>query len=112
MAERDRARWSTTPAVWLIEIYRALAPVRIRQACRFEPTCSHFAEQALRHWGYRRGLRLIWRRLNACKPPFGGADPMPLSLPDYACYGRPPPLRPLGLTSPAKRDEPTTPPGR
>ncbi|MGH9076000.1 MAG: membrane protein insertion efficiency factor YidD [Acidimicrobiales bacterium] len=46
--------------------------------CRFTPTCSQYALEALRLHGTRRGLRLTASRLLRCRPggPFG-ADPVP-----------------------------------
>jgi hypothetical protein len=46
--------------------------------CRFTPTCSEYAAQALARRGVVRGLGLTLRRLGRCHPfgPFG-ADPVP-----------------------------------
>lgn len=46
--------------------------------CRFTPTCSEYAAEALQRHGLRRGLGLTLRRLGRCRPfgPFG-ADPVP-----------------------------------
>lgn len=46
--------------------------------CRFQPTCSNYAIEALERFGARRGLLLIVRRLARCHP-WGsyGADPLP-----------------------------------
>ena len=46
--------------------------------CRFTPTCSEYAAQALARHGFAKGLRLTIRRLGRCHP-FGsfGADPVP-----------------------------------
>lgn len=46
--------------------------------CRFQPTCSHYALEALERFGARRGVILILRRLARCHP-WGsyGADPLP-----------------------------------
>jgi putative membrane protein insertion efficiency factor len=46
--------------------------------CRFEPTCSAYAVQALQAHGARRGAWLTGRRLLRCRPgATGGADPVP-----------------------------------
>ena len=48
-------------------------------ACRFEPTCSEYAHQALAAFGLGRGLYLTLRRLSRCRPMGGwGYDPVPL----------------------------------
>ena len=62
----------------LVEAYRvALSPL-IGGFCRYEPSCSHYAEEAVRRHGARRGLTLAVRRLLRCHPfrP-GGFDPVP-----------------------------------
>jgi putative membrane protein insertion efficiency factor len=47
-------------------------------ACRFEPTCSEYAHQALSTHGLGRGLYLTLRRLLRCRPMGGwGYDPVP-----------------------------------
>jgi putative membrane protein insertion efficiency factor len=47
-------------------------------ACRFEPTCSEYAHQALAIHGLGRGLGLTLRRLLRCRPKGGwGYDPVP-----------------------------------
>ena len=46
--------------------------------CRFYPTCSHYAAEALRTQGVGRGLWLAGRRLLRCTPlSAGGLDPVP-----------------------------------
>lgn len=46
--------------------------------CRFWPTCSHYAVEAIETHGSARGLGLTIRRLSRCRP-FGpsGVDPVP-----------------------------------
>lgn len=47
-------------------------------SCRFEPTCSHYALQALDRHGAARGSWLAARRLLRCHPGCaGGHDPVP-----------------------------------
>lgn len=60
-------------------------------ACRFAPTCSHYAADAIRTHGALRGAWLALRRLVKCTPLHpGGFDPVPGRGP----HGRPVCARP------------------
>jgi putative membrane protein insertion efficiency factor len=62
----------------LIAAYRvALRPI-LGPACRFAPSCSQYADEAIRRHGPIVGFRLAVRRLASCHPwnP-GGYDPVP-----------------------------------
>jgi hypothetical protein len=61
----------------LIRGYQAVRVGRV-SPCRFTPTCSHYALEAVDRHGTRRGLVLAARRLGRCRPggPFG-FDPVP-----------------------------------
>jgi putative membrane protein insertion efficiency factor len=62
----------------LIAAYqRWVSPMRGRR-CRYEPTCSAYAAQAVRRFGAARGLLLAAWRLLRCNPfSHGGFDPVP-----------------------------------
>jgi putative membrane protein insertion efficiency factor len=62
----------------LIEGYRLLLSPLLGGFCRFEPSCSLYAIEALKRHGARRGAWLAGRRLLRCHPfrP-GGYDPVP-----------------------------------
>jgi len=60
--------------IYLILVYQKYAPRRIRQSCRFEPSCSNYMMQALNKYGVSTGLYKGIIRLFKCKPPNGGID--------------------------------------
>jgi putative membrane protein insertion efficiency factor len=56
---------------------RAVSPL-LPPACRFTPTCSEYAKEAVLRHGLARGLALAGRRLLRCHPfHAGGHDPVP-----------------------------------
>jgi uncharacterized protein len=61
-----------------VRVYQREISPRRPPVCRFEPTCSAYAVEALERHGARRGTRLILRRLLRCRPgAAGGPDPVP-----------------------------------
>jgi putative membrane protein insertion efficiency factor len=62
----------------LFRFYRfAISPL-IGNACRFEPSCSHYSEEAIARWGLVRGTLLTVWRLLRCHPfARAGLDPVP-----------------------------------
>jgi putative membrane protein insertion efficiency factor len=62
----------------LIRFYRVGVSPLTPPSCRFTPTCSAYAEEAIRKYGAARGGWLALRRLLRCHP-FGGKgyDPVP-----------------------------------
>ena len=66
------------PLLGLVWIYRnAISPL-IGANCRFQPTCSKYAEEALRKHGAFKGGWLAIRRIGRCHPWGGsGYDPVP-----------------------------------
>lgn len=67
----------------LIHVYRYTLGLLIGGRCRFYPSCSHYAEQALERHGPVRGSWLALRRIGRCHPlnP-GGIDEVPPANPD------------------------------
>lgn len=68
---------STRILIALIRCYQWLLSPVLGANCRFHPTCSAYAIEALRLYGVRRGLWLGVRRIGKCHPwnP-GGYDPV------------------------------------
>ena len=65
----------------LVRGYRLLLSPWLGSSCRFEPTCSLYALQALELHGAARGSYLTLRRLARCHPwCAGGQDPVPPAL--------------------------------
>ncbi|MBI3603751.1 MAG: membrane protein insertion efficiency factor YidD [Nitrospirae bacterium] len=61
----------------LIGLYQRWVSPFLPSACRFEPTCSHYAEEAIRQHGVLRGLGQAILRLLKCHPFHpGGYDPV------------------------------------
>ena len=61
-----------------VHAYRLLLSPWIGHACRFQPTCSAYALEALDRHGAVRGTALTLRRIGRCHPWGGsGHDPVP-----------------------------------
>ncbi len=65
-------------AVVLIGAYRYLLSPFLGNNCRFYPSCSHYAQEAVETHGILRGGWLALRRIARCHPWHpGGVDPVP-----------------------------------
>lgn len=61
----------------LLRVYKAFLSPLLPPACRFEPTCSEYAKEAIGRYGAGKGLLLALRRLCRCQPfSAGGFDPV------------------------------------
>ena len=71
-------RWLARPLMWLVRGYQLLLSPLMGGQCRFYPTCSHYAHEALAEHGALAGSALALKRLLRCHPWHpGGADPVP-----------------------------------
>lgn len=65
-------------ALLLLRVYKVAVSPLFPPACRFYPTCSDYAAQAISKLGVLRGGILAAKRLAKCHPLHpGGADPVP-----------------------------------
>ena len=67
-----------TLLLWAIRGYQFFLSPWVGNQCRFAPTCSHYAAEAIGRFGALRGGALAVRRILRCHPwnP-GGIDPVP-----------------------------------
>lgn len=72
------ARLAARPLIALVRLYQATFGAIMPPVCRYEPSCSRYAVEALQTHGAFRGTRLaVWRILR-CNPWGGsGYDPVP-----------------------------------
>ena len=71
------------PLVLLIRLYQITLSPFIGGQCRYHPTCSAYAIDALREYGPIRGSIMAAKRIGRCNPfAKGGYDPVP---PSCAC---------------------------
>lgn len=70
----------------VVKAYRLLLSPWLGSSCRFEPTCSIYALQALDRFGAAKGSYLMLARIGRCHPWCdGGLDPVP----DAPCTAAP-----------------------
>ena len=78
MTPRPRTPPAAVPLVLLVKLYQVTLRPFMGGHCRFQPTCSDYAIEALRTHGAWRGGWLTLRRLGRCQPLGGGGwDPVP-----------------------------------
>jgi putative membrane protein insertion efficiency factor len=64
--------------IFPIRIYQHYLSPLFGKNCRFEPTCSHYAVEAIEQWGVFKGGWMGLRRILRCHPWGGlGYDPVP-----------------------------------
>lgn len=79
---------------WLIRIYQRYVSPLLGPNCRYLPTCSEYADEAIERFGALRGSWLAMRRIGRCHPlGSSGYDPVPEV---YSWWGRAPAEGPPG----------------
>lgn len=64
--------------LWLVRFYQTQISPFLGGHCRFSPTCSQYAAEAIKKYGALKGGWLALKRLLRCNPLFkGGYDPVP-----------------------------------
>ncbi len=67
--------------IFAIRIYQLLISPLLPPSCRFYPSCSHYAAEAVRRHGIAAGAILSLSRIAKCHPWHpGGLDPVPEKL--------------------------------
>lgn len=69
--------WPRKAADFAIRFYQAAISPMLGRNCRYTPTCSQYARQAIQKYGLIRGGWKAFRRILRCNPLFpGGYDPL------------------------------------
>lgn len=61
-------------AIGVVLMYKAHAPMSVRDRCRYEPCCSTYMILAIEKYGLFKGMYKGFKRIKRCKPPYGGVD--------------------------------------
>jgi putative membrane protein insertion efficiency factor len=66
-------------ALFALRVYKSYFSLLFAGSCRFEPSCSRYAYEAIERFGVKRGCWLAMKRLLCCQPLSGkfGYDPIP-----------------------------------
>lgn len=74
-----KVRWNParTIAIWIIRAYQRLLSPALGRSCKYYPSCSQYAIDAVNRHGVARGVVLAAWRLLRCNPlSYGGYDPV------------------------------------
>jgi putative membrane protein insertion efficiency factor len=65
-------------ALFFIRAYQLILSSVLAPACRFYPTCSEYAYESIRRYGFLKGIFFALKRILRCHPFHpGGIDPVP-----------------------------------
>ena len=80
-AKKGVRYWPRRAVIGLIHLYRKLRPRTTRGCCKYIPTCSQYALEAVEKYGAAKGGWLAFKRLMRCHPfhhhKGGWYDPVP-----------------------------------
>lgn len=62
--------------IYAIRMYQKYLSKFFRGSCRYTPSCSQYAIQAIQKHGVFKGVILAIRRIVRCRPSYGGFDPI------------------------------------
>ncbi len=67
----------------MIRFYQTCISPMLGPHCRFSPTCSQYALEAIQTYGTMKGMYLVVKRISKCHPfHAGGYDPVPEKIMD------------------------------
>ena len=70
--------WAQHVVVFLLLAYKSTVSPFLPSACKYQPTCSMYAKEAVERHGVVKGLWLALKRVLRCRPfARGGFDPVP-----------------------------------
>jgi len=75
----EERSWGVRAALFALSGYKSYLSILFAGSCRFEPTCSRYAYEAIERFGVARGVWLGLKRLLRCQPLSRkfGYDPVP-----------------------------------
>ena len=75
----NKHSWGVRAALFALSFYKSYLSVLLAGQCRYEPTCSRYAYEAIERFGVARGVWLGTKRLLRCQPLSKkfGYDPVP-----------------------------------
>lgn len=75
----NKPSWGVRTALFALSFYKSYLSVLLAGQCRYQPTCSRYAYEAIERFGVARGVWLGTKRLLRCQPLSKkfGYDPVP-----------------------------------